>query len=787
MPQVSSYSNTTGFLRVGPDYRLGDLIMSKWLLLIGAKWGRRALSAGVLALASASENGAGAQFPWPVELRPALSSTFGESRSTAFHVGIDVKTWGRTGYAVQALADGYIWRLRTSPWGYGRAVYHKLADGRILVYAHLERFADKLRRPVEKAQVERQRYSVDLRFAAGQIPVRRGEVIAWSGGSGAGPPHLHVELRDKHNVPLNPLLYGFQVEDTIAPTIARLALVSLDAGSRIDGFYQSRSVPVQWRQDEGHFAAAETLAVYGLVGVAAQIYDRADGASNKLAPLRNMLTVDGRPIFTALYDRISYEDGHQVFLDRRFLDWTGGSGRFFNLHRLSGNRLNLYKGATTGGGILGCGLVGGHIQLAQGRHQLTVETTDAAGNSGRAHLQLLVDAPPVIVDGRLAEAATGLSLVAGFADPDDERLTVELARDTGDGQWRQVDRRMVDSGAVAQWQLDGPATSWRLLVRDDWGLEAWQTWAVADVQGVAPRLQVEYIHGADFAVLDITSDQALAGPPNLRAGPQVLAVEQVASRRYRALVSLQAGGEAKLDIVAEARAPGGGIGNWQGQLAQQLVEPANGGRWSPAEGAALVVPPQAAYEPFFPQGDTFAVVADPHLEVASTGFAFEPAGIAFNRRLEIELGYSQDVARPELLGIYRQGKAGQWHFVGNQLDRSQRLVTATVRHLGRYALLADAQSPRIGPTFPAAGEQWPQGRDRVWARIEDEGAGIGGEEGLVLELDGQRLIAEYDPDAGTLGASLDSMALGLGLHRLVIRVKDASGNEAVERIDFTVD
>ena len=95
----------------------------------------------VLALLGGAE---AAEFGWPLKIKPALSSTFGESRSSAFHFGVDLKTWGKTGYEVRALAAGHILRLRTSPWGYGRAVYQKLADGRILVYAHLQDFAPRL-------------------------------------------------------------------------------------------------------------------------------------------------------------------------------------------------------------------------------------------------------------------------------------------------------------------------------------------------------------------------------------------------------------------------------------------------------------------------------------------------------------------------------------------------------------------------------------------------------------------------------------------------------------------
>jgi len=177
---------------------------------------------------------------WPLTIKPALSSTFGETRSTAFHAGIDVKTWGKTGYPVQAIADGHIMRVRTSPWGYGRAVYQRLADDRIAVYAHLESFASPLAARVWEAQVDKGQYTVDLWFKPDEIPIRQGQVIAHTGQSGAGPPHLHLELRSPDNVPINPLTCGYSVEDAtlrggMSPTRC------LCAGSRRDVASKTRN------------------------------------------------------------------------------------------------------------------------------------------------------------------------------------------------------------------------------------------------------------------------------------------------------------------------------------------------------------------------------------------------------------------------------------------------------------------------------------------------------------------------------------------------------------------
>ena len=63
------------------------------------------------------------EYQWPLAAPKALTSTFGEYRPGRFHAGLDIKTWGKEGYPILAVDDGYVWRVRTSPWGYGRAIY----------------------------------------------------------------------------------------------------------------------------------------------------------------------------------------------------------------------------------------------------------------------------------------------------------------------------------------------------------------------------------------------------------------------------------------------------------------------------------------------------------------------------------------------------------------------------------------------------------------------------------------------------------------------------------------
>src|SRR5512140_838447 len=131
----------------------------------------------------------------PLASTPGLSSGFGEFRGAHFHAGLDYSTEEAEGSPVRAVNDGWVERARASGVGYGRAIYLHLLDGRTVVYGHLARFAPRLDAYVAAHQDSAGEYEQDLLPRAGEIAFHSGEVVAWSGQSGAGPPHLHFELR----------------------------------------------------------------------------------------------------------------------------------------------------------------------------------------------------------------------------------------------------------------------------------------------------------------------------------------------------------------------------------------------------------------------------------------------------------------------------------------------------------------------------------------------------------------------------------------------------------------
>ncbi|MDT8416157.1 MAG: M23 family metallopeptidase, partial [Flavobacteriaceae bacterium] len=91
-------------------------------------------------------------FRSPLDIPLYLSGNFGELRSNHFHSGLDIKTQGVEGQKVYAVADGFVSRIRISPYGYGNAIYIDHPNGYTSVYAHLQRYEGKIAEEIKEYQ-----------------------------------------------------------------------------------------------------------------------------------------------------------------------------------------------------------------------------------------------------------------------------------------------------------------------------------------------------------------------------------------------------------------------------------------------------------------------------------------------------------------------------------------------------------------------------------------------------------------------------------------------------------
>lgn len=337
-------------------------------------------------------------YHWPLDARPALTSTFGEYRGGRLHAGIDLKTWGNEGYPVTAVADGHVWRVRTSPWGYGRVVYVQLDNGRFALWAHLAGFSKRIEHYVQQEQARRGAYSVNLYFRPDQLPIKRGELVGYSGSTGIGVPLLHFEMRDANHRPINPLLHGFDIEDTLPPTIQAIGLAPLDAAARVNAGHTPASYPMTWHAKEKQYTHRDTAVIWGRVGIGVKVYDRANASqrTNRLAPYRTRLLVDGKDVFQKTFGQFGYDATHHGELAYDFFMSRRGLGRFHSLYHKPGNQLPFYNHAEVGEGVLFAGIASNGVgyELAPGVHRVQIIAEDVKGNRATAVLNVRVVPEP---------------------------------------------------------------------------------------------------------------------------------------------------------------------------------------------------------------------------------------------------------------------------------------------------------------------------------------------------------------------------------------------------------
>ena len=329
------------------------------------------------------------RYVWPLENHTTLSSGFCDYRTNHYHGGIDLSTDGREGIPVRAADSGWVMRVSTSYWGYGKAVYLHLADGRMAVYGHLSEFSDAIQAYVEQQQYASKRYQQNLWPTAGELPVRRGEIIGKTGQTGAGPPHLHFEIRTGDNRPLNPLVYAFHKADTHAPLVTEITLVPSQpsaAGaplSTVDGGLLPQTFAV--KQTKNGWGLGETPTMTGSVGVRVHTRDVLDLPRYIMSTYRCRVFANDHLVAEVRHDSINYDDSRLINLERAFDGEPGYAERPIQMYRLPGNRLWNYT-ALDNDGWLRLGET-----VIAGKNDIRIEAEDPAGNVTTVAFALVVN------------------------------------------------------------------------------------------------------------------------------------------------------------------------------------------------------------------------------------------------------------------------------------------------------------------------------------------------------------------------------------------------------------
>ena len=261
------------------------------------------------------------KYDFPVELPVYLSGSFAELRPNHFHSGIDIKTRGKTGYKIYSLEDGYIQRIQITLGGNGKALYIKHDNGQSSVYAHLKKFSPRIQKIVKEIQYSEKKFEIRLFPKKNQYRIKKKELIGFSGNTGRSTgPHLHYEIRDKNDNPINPLTFKKEkLEDTIPPIIKSLFYKQLFKNN--EGLYEDSKVgfkKLNFKKIKEKYIS-DTLKVSAIIGFGIDAFDKMNFTNNVMGINKIETFLDNNKIFNMDFNKFSFNEWRHI---NTFIDYA---------------------------------------------------------------------------------------------------------------------------------------------------------------------------------------------------------------------------------------------------------------------------------------------------------------------------------------------------------------------------------------------------------------------------------------------------------------------------------
>jgi len=684
---------------------------------------------------------------WPTDASRLLSSSFAESRGGRFHAGIDIKTQGITGFPIVAIRDGHVSRISISPFGYGRGLYFTLDTGEIVVYGHLDRFNDEIQAWVKSEQKRRGSYDVQLYPSSSRFVYQQGDTLGYTGDSGVGYPHLHFEMRDPNSNPINPLAKGYTVEDNVSPHISKVLLQPMDALSAVNDDFEPQTF---WTRSVGlhSYVIDRPIKVFGRIGFGVSAFDQMDGVSNKFGTYRNELYIDDKLVFAAQYDKFSYAVNNHFKLDRNYRQMAWGKGYFYNLFVDFANKLPFYEGRSTFTGVidfLNSGPVFNpgtpaapiveipqSVQSVNGlSHRFEIVVRDYWGNASRVRGTLVTDGSYLLLreekDSILDTIYKASTFAGGFElQSDSLEKNFELYSTFFDHYVRLkiVSRHPLrDQPVVSGWLCSGKKYNLPLLRKSSHSfVGAWP------------------LSSCDIGPLPLTIIAVTESGDSLKQNEW-------------------------LDFTTVQRG--------------RTVEV-----FSADSLCRLAFGSNSLFKDIFVRIDTLTPPSNGY-DVVGKLYRINPADVPLNKGASLSLTFPAGDSLPSRLGIYMKSGKKMRH-VGGRISHAERTITAHVSGLGSFALVRDVKPPVIMALSPADQSRTTNRLPRLRAVFKDGLSGIAGEKYRQLLLDGEKVIAEYDPEKLTLIYTPDD-SLSRGEHTLELFVGDRAGNTVTRTHTFYID
>ena len=638
------------------------------------------------------------QINWPVKGQIDLSSSFGEYRPNRFHAGIDIRTGGKIGARIYTPVSGYVWRVKTSYAGYGKALYIIGDDSHIYVYGHMDSYAEKVDKPLKQTQLRSQRYYQDIVFPPDSIRVSKGEFIGRTGRTGSTAPHLHFEKRTPDNFPLNPLSHGFRIKDNVRPVFTRLGFELTDHRSLHHNGQRKilvNAVPVS---GTGNYTVDTTLYLNSPFGILVEAFDQTRPGGWQQSVYKLALYFDDTLYYRITFDTLDFDVQRSVNLEYDYQRVVDNEKKVRRMYQREGNIYWRSRPVDSERGIFGL-----DSNTSNGPHVGRIVAQDCHGNSSELSFQFMWGRP------------------------------------------KTIDR--TNSSDEFRWDIS------------------------IDYQIVSDGLLFEYCTGTyviPHPEINLYDGDSLLGPVYLYAfgGPRGEFCFMSPSEKYRHIDSIHF--SAKDGVTGDDQFVTTNI-HLVGLEERQTISP--DGRFT------IHVGRNNFFEPRF-----IELIAD-----SAVPGQYKILPEAFVCKSDFQISMASQPGRPFTRqdGLcWFDSEKNRWVWISG-VDNRTDTRTAEATGGGTFRILRDTEPPDVKITSIKNGLTYFNPQHPIEFMLSDTLSDIEDDRSILIELDGNWMIPEYDPHT-KICKTQPLEPLANGKHELRIAATDRAGNVAEQKLHFFV-
>ncbi len=719
---------------------------------------------------------------YPINIEIRIKSIFASFRGNHFHGGLDFSTFNRIGIPVRSIADGYIFRLSNKFYGFGKAVYIRHKNF-ISVCGHLDRFENKKLKledlSKELAKKFDGRYFGDYFFKGKGIFVKKGQIVAYTGETGAGPPHLHFETRDLNNNPINTFNF-IKIYDNIQPRIGKFIIKPLTPRSFINGELKPFTIKVN------NGSKHKKLFISGPFSIAVTSWDKYY-KFDRTGIYGWKAYIDDKLISEIKFDRIPFSESHQIAL---IYDINRSSYKkdyfYYNIYP--------YYGKTIGKNHMEASEL--FKSLEDGNHTLKLKVFDFWGNSVVKSIKFtkiplkkleIINIRKIAPDKIKVKLKENFQKIyaevkgceeAFFYKPEVLKkgniLIINIPRPFyGDKYIVRIKRCKFCRWTLKEFQITS-----KLL--DGFQLKKGKNWIEIDSE-----IKGKWSFGTKTGKIESGKNIIPTYNGSLKLFFKNINYPFVFKRNEKHLVR-------KRILLPN------GIALYSNKLKEGFFSIQNGyykeiepdfkefffikkgdekefsfGQYS------LKFFKNSLYKDFYFNIDKNGRLYDPELPPLKSAISIFPDNFPFKKSLIIKIDFPNYEIKKRV-GFFRFNKAtGRWVNLKSYVNKNK--IFAKIWLGGTYAVLADESPPELKIYSPENGKIYKNVR-RAVAIVRDKGKGVDYRKTFFI-INGKKVWAYYDPDKDSMYYPI-SKYIKKGKNNLIAIVYDYAGNKSVESIHF---